>query len=899
MLLVRGAPLPGEGLTAEGASKEVRVGGPAPSALGGAEATKMSGMTGDDGWTTVLKKRDKNSHNSEAKGTVRGASASGAGKVSVVGAAGGSGVAVAAAGSERVAVMGGEAPSRARAASGTSGSGDEGDRASVGGGKEAAARVAKGKEAGPQQQQQQQQRTRRQHGSTATGVVKRREEWQDHCLIEMADGLEDVFCHRHRCQGKALPPAGTKVRFKLHLSSKSLCWQSGFVTWEEGEDEAEGPAKRVRGVELAAPPLKARPRAEHKKENVASDANRALLASPSSKGGGRHREEGEAETTDEPSPAPSEPSEALEAVQPSWVLATQDSSSFVDDELAPSATEWEAERGWADSLMGKILANKQAEASSPQGVAPPPGLRAATPPAVSSARPGFFVDSASSARSTRAVVDDDEVSLRRELLAMMGGRPRDPDLEGPLDQQQQRAAVHPTRRPSTTSAGAASDRITLRVVAVDEPKLPWLATADLPPGRAAPIADLRRRVEAAVEAGNASAIQKLKRRRETRKRAKRGDHCHVDVVDRLDGAVRIDAFAVNAAGAGAALRSMLDANVDALRRECGAETVDESEILANLGWAQLVSQLETILAKCEPEAICCNHLSRAFEKEFGSALVETLFGDFESLAALLRAPQLRAVVRLTESPGRPDLAVSLAPGRATAAARLVDHRDDDRSFSSAAATTPRNDSPGFAPFPLALKPSLSPTAFGASPNSPAAGPSATAAAAAGPSASAAAQRPATRSSCVTSASFSSQPDSPGLFSSPSPRTHRASTLSEPGTFALAAAQRPPLLPSFLHQPPATTRDDRPSAFLGGRLFDPALLRLDPGHHQHHHHQQPHHQHPQHHHHRHQQQQQSHRAALPDRAAPDDKRPRSQSAPSSAEITRAVGLIGLDDTDPLF
>ena len=25
------------------------------------------------------------------------------------------------------------------------------------------------------------------------------------------------------------------VDFKLHLSSKSLCWQSGFVTWEEGD----------------------------------------------------------------------------------------------------------------------------------------------------------------------------------------------------------------------------------------------------------------------------------------------------------------------------------------------------------------------------------------------------------------------------------------------------------------------------------------------------------------------------------------------------------------------------------------------------------------------------------------------------------------------------------------
>ena len=36
------------------------------------------------------------------------------------------------------------------------------------------------------------------------------------------------------------------VDFKLHLSSKSLCWQSGFVTWEEG-DMAE--------LKLPEPPL--------------------------------------------------------------------------------------------------------------------------------------------------------------------------------------------------------------------------------------------------------------------------------------------------------------------------------------------------------------------------------------------------------------------------------------------------------------------------------------------------------------------------------------------------------------------------------------------------------------------------------------------------------------------
>ena len=78
-------------------------------------------------------------------------------------------------------------------------------------------------------------RPKRKHGEHATGVVRRRADWDDHCLIEMADGFEDVFCHRHRCQGKALPEQGQIVHFKLHLSSKSLCWQSGFVTWDENE----------------------------------------------------------------------------------------------------------------------------------------------------------------------------------------------------------------------------------------------------------------------------------------------------------------------------------------------------------------------------------------------------------------------------------------------------------------------------------------------------------------------------------------------------------------------------------------------------------------------------------------------------------------------------------------
>ena len=226
------------------------------------------------------------------------------------------------------------------------------------------------------------------------------------------------------------------------------------------------------------------------------------------------------------------------------------------------------------------------------------------------------------------------------------------------------------RRPAGSPRGGdGGEKITLKVTPVDEPKLPWLASADLPAGRSAPLAKLKAQVAAAVEAGNASAIQKLKRRRETRKRAKRGDHCKVAVLPRERGGVVVKAYGVNAAGAGAALRSVLGANaslVAAAKSEGRPPTPQEkarldAETMANLGWAELIAQLRSILAKSDAESgICCNHLSRAFERDFGSALVETLFGDFESLAALLRAPQLRDVVRLVDQPGRPDLAVKLA-----------------------------------------------------------------------------------------------------------------------------------------------------------------------------------------------------------------------------------------------
>merc|ERR1719478_2101489 len=240
------------------------------------------------------------------------------------------------------------------------------------------------------------------------------------------------------------------------------------------------------------------------------------------------------------------------------------------------------------------------------------------------------------------------------------------------------AGAPPLPRPrasSVASDGASAlDRIALKVVPVDEQKTPWLATADLPARRAAPIEQLRAHTQSAVEAGNASAIQKLKRRRETRKRAKRGDHCRVEVRPRDGGGVFVSAYGVNAAGAGAALRRMLTANAALLAgRDVDATADDTPETRQNLGWAELVAQLRSILARGESRGICCNHLSRAFERDFGSALVETLFGDYESLAALLRAPQLKDVVTLVEQPGRPDLMVRLAqtetPERAQPAVR--------------------------------------------------------------------------------------------------------------------------------------------------------------------------------------------------------------------------------------
>mmetsp|Transcript_15680 Transcript_15680/g.19123 ORF Transcript_15680/g.19123 Transcript_15680/m.19123 type:complete len:532 (-) Transcript_15680:338-1933(-) len=219
---------------------------------------------------------------------------------------------------------------------------------------------------------------------------------------------------------------------------------------------------------------------------------------------------------------------------------------------------------------------------------------------------------------------------------------------------------------SSPSLLHSENRVQLKVISVDEPRLPWLATARVPQTKAAPLAILNQSIDAAVEAGNASAILKLKRRRETRKRAKRGEHCRVELgIEETNNTkmLVVDAYAVNAAGAGAALRFMLRANAAAVLKANGNDS--ERAELEALGWAELVAQLKLVLAPFEPQGICCNHLSRAFEKKFGSALVETLFGEFESLAALLRAPELRHVVNLKESPGKPDLSVSLCSSKNT------------------------------------------------------------------------------------------------------------------------------------------------------------------------------------------------------------------------------------------
>mmetsp|Transcript_9003 Transcript_9003/g.27612 ORF Transcript_9003/g.27612 Transcript_9003/m.27612 type:complete len:728 (+) Transcript_9003:476-2659(+) len=584
----------------------------------------------------------------------------------------------------------------------------------------------------------------------------------------MNDGLEDVFCHRHRCQGKALPPAGTRVRFKLHLSSKSLCWQSGFVCWEGSPSSScsggRGDDTFVETVKASS--SAAHPQQQQQQRGTRRSHHRSWSGDDSFDYDDDNNDYGDGGTYGSPfeeyrsypaelSPAEEDDPEVVASVE-TWAASVMGILDGNKDRNYCSATDRALLHG-AGILEEDD--DDRAAPSTPKVEQPPGGfhhhhhhqvssssslrLGIASPLLGESSGPFSTTPSNSTTRchggSPLSLLNADVYQRppSAPARAMMLASPRVVSPRTPPPLQSTTPRSEPPPATDTLSAGSyyaggaapnkvleehhddssdSSDRISLRVVSVDEPKLPWLATAVLPPSRAASIEELEAHLAAAVEAGNASAIQKLKRRRETRKRAKRGDHCRVEV--RLEGGrwwwgdggassrsddahwspdqqqqqkrgpfgshatatppppqgrsqkVRIDAYAVNAAGAGAALRAMLDANaaaLRALRKERGSsspsESSDREEMFRNLGWAELVEQLKIILSRCEPEGICCNHLSRAFEKEFGSALVETLFGDFESLAALLRAPQLQHVVRLSESPGKPDLAVFLATTR--------------------------------------------------------------------------------------------------------------------------------------------------------------------------------------------------------------------------------------------
>ena len=478
--------------------------------------------------------------------------------------------------------------------------------------------------------------------------------------------FEDVFCHRHRCQGKQLPEQGQVVDFKLHLSSKSLCWQSGFVTWEEGDmaelkrpepplDIPRAPPRVPEPRTWAPPPQQRQPYGgyyDQRPRASSFDDRRARLPSDLSDGvtessyasdtpwGYQQQRPSPAEFADRgaasllatlDAPAWTPQQRARPQARPDTELASDLRQLGLADPPRPPPRQPDPSPPWLAGMLDEP-AQPLGAFDRPAATQPPPGLAEAEPTWASAAT--------------------------RPAGAPPLPRPRASSVSS-----------------SVASDGASAlDRIALKVVPVDEQKTPWLATADLPARRAAPIEQLRAHTQSAVEAGNASAIQKLKRRRETRKRAKRGDHCRVEVRPRDGGGVFVSAYGVNAAGAGAALRRMLTANAALLAgRDVDATADDTPETRQNLGWAELVAQLRSILARGEARGICCNHLSRAFERDFGSALVETLFGDYESLAALLRAPQLRDVVTLVEQPGRPDLMVRLAqtetPERAQPAVR--------------------------------------------------------------------------------------------------------------------------------------------------------------------------------------------------------------------------------------
>ena len=229
------------------------------------------------------------------------------------------------------------------------------------------------------------------------------------------------------------------------------------------------------------------------------------------------------------------------------------------------------------------------------------------------------------------------------------------------------AAAGPGLSSSVASDGAWLYRIALKVVPVDEQKTPWLATADLragprPSSSCGPTRRARSRPHAPRQA------QAAKRNAQARNAATIvGSRC-----DRATAAAFAEAGGQRRRGA---RRAPKDAHGQCrllAGRDVDATADDTPETRQNLGWAELVATPKHTGSR-RIRCICCNHLSRAFERDFGSALVETLFGDYESLAALLRAPQLKDVVTLVEQPGRPDLMVRLAqtetPERAQPAVR--------------------------------------------------------------------------------------------------------------------------------------------------------------------------------------------------------------------------------------
>ncbi|KAJ1461317.1 hypothetical protein M885DRAFT_267796 [Pelagophyceae sp. CCMP2097] len=201
--------------------------------------------------------------------------------------------------------------------------------------------------------------------------------------------------------------------------------------------------------------------------------------------------------------------------------------------------------------------------------------------------------------------------------------------------------------------------MTLRVVAVKRLKeecewlplftgMTWVADCQLPRAQAGSVAALEAAVASATHAGCAASRTKSKRRRQSRIKDEPPAHCHVTFFRQGQG-LRLLAYGVNAAAAGAAMRKMLAANLrDVQGRPAyrgDKQRFDDDRTLAATGWAELEAELRLLLAE-SGGAIPCNQISRRFEDRFGSALCETLYGDFPSITDLLKADYLATAVRL-------------------------------------------------------------------------------------------------------------------------------------------------------------------------------------------------------------------------------------------------------------